>query len=726
MKKALVIAFVLVFGVTLLASAQIGTFTGDWKTTLDLNIYNLYSASGGGIGCIYDWQDIFSFTSTLEVDYNIGGWVFSSDSGFDARHGFNSQEFSAVGMLGAFLLSATMEFLPSAVLTSTQQFNAAFPPFAGPPPFGWWLLYNYWSGSNCRTSVLTDPLGPGCTYLAFPAETTGPVFKDFELSAGVNIAGVSMEGLFLFNAWAGTDTTKQLFVWDVCRDGWDFKTDYPNAYWDYVVNVSLEDWGFTPEEIERLVALDPPLDSIGIYSRFYQTGSWTTFGSDPVGAGLRLKLAGAVGSMNLTSFTYFNMKESDKSKDKATGCPVLGKKGDYAVADDTCGLGFTEEYFMVEGIPFCCDTTLSAALKIVCEEETEACTCEDNDFKDIVGGPDEWREDLREWLGIVGVQTSPSIIFFPLAGTCTTTTTVGFDYLQLLVEGIPFIPGFFDLTASIKLTTDEKEFALCGVPSIAGLPACFDMTIIANWDKDKDHNNIPNKFTGIDIKDLSLTCDLTPGVTATFKTVLYDLPKNALKTITSDEMLRFLVPADMIDIITDTISCDGAECGEVCRIPWIEEDNDDDEHCDLLVEYWDVAKFKYYAWESVSIVLEGDACCGGAFDISIDNYIGKVYEAEPQFDGCYGLTGEFELEVREVEVEPGVFQKQFRNVPIFCCEWNRSANYQEVGQLNQLFSWMATDVDASISLFSNFTLYLGAEVSFRGWEKFSVAFGYIW
>jgi len=659
MKKALVIACMLMLAGGALVSAQ--TFTGSWDTTFTFNVYKLGSV------CPYQWWEIWGLSSDLVVDYTVGGFVFESKSSFDAQHGFNAQEFSAAGSLGAFSLAAKMEFLPSAVTTKTQEWFSA--PLGSPAaqvilP---WYIYNnpgdacddVGTNTACKTTVLT--LLPGCS-LDWWDEVTGPAFKDFELTADVSIAGLELGGLFLINGWAGTTTVTDVFFWDVCTETLSPVEMPLNAYW-----ANVPQSGST-----HALGVDVVLD-----------GTCTVAGSDPIGAGTRLKLAGSVGGMTVTSFTYFNMTESDAAADTASGCPVLGKKGDYAVAAG-CGVGFTEEYFMVEGIPFCCGTTLDAALKLVCPgvSETLTCVCEDVELK---------------------VQTSPVAytIYFPSWDEdCTfSTAIVGFEYLQFLVKDIPFIPGFYDLTASIKFTTTEKEFSLCGVPSF-GLDTCFSMTLLPNWEEDESHNGIPNKFTGIDIKDFSLTCEFPGGVAVTFKTVLYDLPTNALKTISSDEMLRFLVPTS---------------CAAWC--PPIVDDGDGDvteENEGIHLEYWDTPKYKYYAWESLGIVLGGDACCGGAYEITIDNYIGKEYEANPEFCGCICIE-DYEKECC-CEDEEAVYH----------CEFTKDANYTESGQLNQLFSWMATDVDVSVSLFSNFTLTVGADVSFRGWETFSLGFGFIW
>jgi len=681
MKKALVIALMMVLGVGALTTAA--TITGSWDVTFSVNFHKLYNA------CPYAWSEIFGMDSTLEMAYTVGGVVFSSVSTFDAAHGFNAQEFSAAGGLGAFTFEAKMEFLPNAVINKYEMWWDNDYPEAD----DWWWYNNFCDSALCDMTVLTR------YYSCSPQtwfEETAPVFKDFEGTLGVSIAGLEIEGLALLNGWVGTTVWKDLFFWPICKD-----VDSPfvndNLFAAHVEDVVADVWYF---------------------------GMCPAPASDAIGAAFRLKLAGMAGGLNVTSFTYFNMTESDAAADKDSGCPVLGKKGNYAVAADDCGLTFTEEYFMVEGIAFCCDTTLDVALKLVCPAERKSYTCECTDAV------------------VVKTQTESVTVSLPPIQILTPSfATVGFEYVQFLLKDIPFIPGFYDLTLAVKFTTTTKEFSLCGQPAFP-YPTCFTITLLPNWEEDKAHNSIANKFTGIDIKDLSVTCEL-PGITATFKTILYDLPNNALKTIASDEVLSFLVPTG---------------CAAYGLCPpygiWLDQEV---YKLGVFLDYWETAKYKYFAWEALTIELDGDACCGGSYDITIDNYIGKKYEADPEFCGCIGLKLDYFTDAAEAEAAQAAFTALIAGeelteaqetllekyaaeeveehaeveitlveTPWATCVYKKVPNYTEVGQLTQLFSWMATDVDVSISLFSNFTLTLGAEVSFRGWELFSIGGGFIW
>ena len=704
MKKALVIMLVLVAGVSLLTSAA-GVCTGEWTTTLDIDLgalsdnctYNAGTIWGASLASL---AHVFTASSALTLNYGVGGFLFGSTSQFDAVAGYTSQSFDVTGALGAFTLSAKMTFLPQAVVLSEQRFITGYQP---DDLLMRWLLYNNpgdkcddgeacccveKDDDQCKLTVLvrepwvwtkTCELAY-CSMLTDPILTIEPRFKDFEGSLAVSIAGIEIEGLALLNAWEGTVTEEQIFEWTICTEKLLKVIKDPNKYFANVVQ--------SGPTIAKYLECEHNEYLTGIWAwgtRTPQTCACTTGGIDDIGSGFRLRLAGVAGPMSVTSYTYFNMTESDNKADTDSGCPVLGKKGDYAVAGD-CSLGFNEEYLMVEGIPLCCDMVVDAALKLVCPEEkdTWTCGCTDMELEKTLDGVDY------------------TISFPDPANDCTKSTAiVAFEYLWLLVHDIPGMNGMYDLTASIKLTTDAKEFSLCGQPAFE-YPTCFSITLLANWEEDKAHNAIANKFTGIDIKDLSFTCECN-GVTFTSKTVLYDLPTNALNTLASREVISFLVP---LDCTTATNPTGGTY--KPCP-PFVDHGavglSEGDK---ILLEYWETPKYKYYAWESFSIAIDGDACCGGAFDFDIDTYIGKKYEANPEFCGCICAKDPKKVCCQEV--------------PVLDCKWCIDANYEEVGKLGSLFSWMKTEVSATIGLFSNFDLLLETMVSFRGWETFSLGF----
>jgi len=649
MKRALaILAVASLFGFVGLAQ---GSITGSWDLTFTYSPVKWLSP------CPYKLGDVIGLSSNITLDYVVGGWTFESKSGFDAIYGFNSQVFSANGSLGPVTLSAKATFLPAAVTKKTMVFRDAYPKSDGTPDVqqeDWWVYNNFCTplGTSCKQSVLVVQTPSCSSWYYYYDEEIGPAFKDFEFNGSLTFGGVSVEVLSVLDAWTGTITEQPLL--------------YSNS---------------------GTVQTAPTGDNL-YYAHFedikadvVQSGSCTVEPSDYMGFGTRIKLSGTVGGMTITSYTYFNMTESDKAADKITGCPVLGKKGDYKVKTG-CGIGFTEEYLTVEGISLCCGMTMDAALKLVCptEKTTYTCKCEE-----------QWEYDVDS--------DSAKDVFAPKSSECKVETEiVAFDYLQFLIKGIPFIPGFYDLNASIKWTTTEKEFSLCGVPAIAWPDTCLNMTLLANWEEDKSHNGIANKFTGLGIKDITLTCEFSECSKFTAKTVLYDLPTNALATLSSEEELVFLVPAI------------GCECP-----PYTYSGNDPtNDPVGAYLEIWSTPKYKYFAYEEYKLELCGPGCCGGQYKVTIDNFIGKKYEADPRFCSCICYVDKDGDGVPELKDDTWV------------CSLTKDANYTEVGKLGTLFSWMMTKFNAEVPLFTDFTVKFGSTISFRGWEDFTLGIAFKW
>ena len=99
MKKALVVAFVLVLGLGVLASAA--PFSGSWDTSVTFGTF----VKGSAITLAW-------FDSELNLQYTVGGWTFASTSVF-WETGFHNQFFTATGTLGAFGFGSYLDFDPA-------------------------------------------------------------------------------------------------------------------------------------------------------------------------------------------------------------------------------------------------------------------------------------------------------------------------------------------------------------------------------------------------------------------------------------------------------------------------------------------------------------------------------------------------------------------------------------------------------------------------------------
>jgi len=105
MKKALVVAMVMVLGLGVLAFA--GPMSGSFSVDICLGI----------APCVEGVQtdstvSLSSFDSTLEVDYSVCGWEFASVSTFGLC-GWETQDFSVDGVMGAFTFDSSVAFNPT-------------------------------------------------------------------------------------------------------------------------------------------------------------------------------------------------------------------------------------------------------------------------------------------------------------------------------------------------------------------------------------------------------------------------------------------------------------------------------------------------------------------------------------------------------------------------------------------------------------------------------------
>jgi len=173
LKKALVVAIVMVLGLGALAFGQ---FTGTWDTSISLD-----PSAATMSGFFTD------FSSSFSADYVVGGWTFGSSTAFTLA-GFSAQSFTAAGVLGAFTFDSTMNFNPMAVTKKTYTYGA----------LDAWLLSQH----------------TGCWADAFTVvNTTTPAFTDFTATGSVSIAGVAFEGLFYLDGGTPDVTLSPLLWW---------------------------------------------------------------------------------------------------------------------------------------------------------------------------------------------------------------------------------------------------------------------------------------------------------------------------------------------------------------------------------------------------------------------------------------------------------------------------------------------------------------------------------
>jgi len=100
MKRALVLSLAIIFGLGLAAFGAEGTLSGDWTVNISID------ATEGS------FADALDFTSVLNVNYGIGGWTFGSATTF-IDTGWSDQVFTAIGSLGAYTFSSTLDLDPA-------------------------------------------------------------------------------------------------------------------------------------------------------------------------------------------------------------------------------------------------------------------------------------------------------------------------------------------------------------------------------------------------------------------------------------------------------------------------------------------------------------------------------------------------------------------------------------------------------------------------------------
>jgi len=172
----------------------------------------------------------------------------------------------------------------------------------------------FWVGKDTSTQTFSTTICP-ITYTA----TTVPRFLTWKTEGSISIGGVELGALFYID-----------------------QSNYDVTLTDYVTQLT-----------SSVVAATHLSDA-------YSCASYLN------GAGWRFKVAGSIGDISATSYTYFNLTETDTSSLSTTYCPTIGKTGTLHIAVVDCAPAFTEEYITLEGISLGC-ATVDAAVSITCD-----------------------------------------------------------------------------------------------------------------------------------------------------------------------------------------------------------------------------------------------------------------------------------------------------------------------------------------------------------------------
>jgi len=292
LKKVLGLMLLMVLGLGLVVWA-VAPLSGDVSLTLTLD--PSATTFAGYIG----------LDAGLGIAYAIGGWTFTSTSGFSSD-GWDEQSFGAEGLLGAFSGSATVNFLPYALLSTTSTVTHA----------------GTYDDFGTQSIIPIDLVTWTVTHTDVLAY--GVAFDDLTVTGGVSIAGVSFEAEFFMEHWEGDATIVTTPI-----------------YW-------YESSGTPPTG--ALLDADVPTAEYMV-----QTGSLTvtTPGDTVAGAGWLFTVAGSFGNVTLTSYTYFNLQPTDLIELDISDSFSFDLT-DYTVVEADQVVRFSHEVLVLEGLTLGC------------------------------------------------------------------------------------------------------------------------------------------------------------------------------------------------------------------------------------------------------------------------------------------------------------------------------------------------------------------------------------
>ena len=607
MKKALVIALMFVLGLGFAAFAT-GTFSGTWDT--DISLYPAASEFGNFIK---------SFTTEVDVDYTVGGFVFGMESTFGLV-GFTGMDFDVDGTLGAFTVEMDIDFDPDVL--KIKKFDV----------YGWKLV------SACGlVGVGWEQVVNSNTY------TAG--FDDMWATVSVNIAGVSFATTFgmegIANEYAETVHTFWMAATPVYTD---VTTDHTDVV---------------------------------------QTGSYVNVDTTKVGTGWKFSASGSFGGATLTGLAYFNLSEASTYADNSGYADVyladyFTKSGTFSLVCPDCIVRFSSFELLLEGVSFACTTFKALAIFDCC----------------------------------------------------------GFSDVKFLVEDIG-LGCCWDLGFDLMITFTDKTKSIEIKPDITFANACFTFDTVVTM------GGTGIEITGVEIRGLALEYSWN-GITFTAEES-FNLTKNPILGsynygyISSPHKIVVWEPDRDMTIVTYVYDETAGTC--VASVDQFAIDISTGEG------YWELkylACERAYVWEHFGIDVDGDSCCGGAFDISADFYFGDVKELtilggsywqnETSSDSwgtelvIYGDGGT--VPARTEWTDPvGACDAHD------CCacvdgscsyavdtiDWDPTYDDKTA---DRLFDWVETNVDVAFAIGSNFELTFGLDVSLWGWEDFTAGFNF--
>ena len=399
------------------------------------------------------------------------------------------------------------------------------------------------------------------------------------------------------------------------------------------------------------------------------------------GSGFLFKAAGTAGDMTITSYTYFNLTEAAAK----TACGACGysfaRKGAYKIANAGCDVTFTEEYLTIEGLSFGC-ATVDVAVSIGCS---------------------------------------------------------GFSSLKVLINDfdLGFCCSGITIDGLLTFTTSSKTFTIA--PCVTMRDVCLEFEVALSY--------AANAINALNIYGVSFE-QTWNGITFTSKTA-FDIDKSCLfgktgKSVTdASKQIQVLVPLTGLYTCAEAtcpIGCEGGECtttknhvpsiilattGEGFYTPWC-----------IYTE-------KYVVWEAFSVAVDGDSCCGGAFDLTVDTYFGtkkcldywvwryQFYALTPtayDYDDTEGfdvVLGTFDpadtIAFATADAPDDISADGLASGVTYEEDLTKKAYYADSAGAT-LFAWVQTDVALNLGIGSAWTLTGGMSVDAYGWNSLSFGF----
>jgi hypothetical protein len=475
----------------------------------------------------------------------------------------------------------------------------------------------------------------------------------------------------------------------------------------------MENWAGTTTKVTKPVFVFSG-------STVVQSGSYTatTPASTVTGAGWRFKLGGSFGDCSLTSYTYFNLTEGFSRTSSAMS---FARDGAFEIVFPDQVVRFSEEYIVLEGLSLGC-LEMDAALRITCADGF--------DYFSL------WFKNI--YLMCCGISTDFVIDFHVADKLVELFPTIETDWtcIEPTIE--------LDLSADktqiqgIKLTALSAEIVLNGVT--------FSSTTLFD----------PASYTRISSPKKVNYFFLIPSLGWNFNVGNAGIsPFAGTVTIGGKPVVNAWLIPSAAPIPTPVVDTDHLGIYEIQKVSFAEE-------------YIDT-------FEDFTITVDGDACCGGAFEFSLQTWFGWRYSQSlaewgywyetnadaagavtanmdhgqgVYFDnaGVAGTAGTAYLYddaagwyPRSGGLMPPVFTADIAyetllgtsNTPV---TYPTTAVVESIvskftlssaaAATNGLFSWAKSAVSGSIGIGSNFTLDLGMAITYYGWDSFDLGFGF--